>query len=346
MNRTLQGVLLLAFICAVGVCGYVAAGWHVLDALYMVVITIFGVGYGEVHPVVSPGLRGFTIGLIIAGCSALIYLMSGVVQIITEGELDRILGRRRMTRELRQMKDHVIICGYGRLGRVLAGELARARVPFVVVDASPERTEEAARQGCVVFQGDASSDDTLARSGIGCARALASVLPNDAQNVFITLTSRNLNPGLHIIARGELPSTESKLLQAGADRVVLPSTLGATQMADLLIRPAVVEIADHARTESLRRDLIQLGVDLDSWALTSRSAAVGRTVRELEQAGGGRFIVAGIQRNGRLVPAPEPAEALRVDDQVVVVRRHGEDVSLPTTLAPRSRQISYRGAGG
>jgi len=346
MNRLSIGVLSLALICALGVCGYVVAGWDVLDAAYMVVITIFGVGYGEVRAVDSLPLRLFTIGLIIAGCSALIYLMSGVVQLITEGELDRMLGRRRMTRELRQMEGHVIICGFGRLGRVLTDELARHGVPFVVIDASSARTDEASQAGHVVFHGDATIDATLREVGIEKARALATVLPNDALNVFITLTSRSLNPDLHIIARGELPTTESKLAQAGANQVVLPSTIGAVQMADLLIRPAVLQLSGDARSENLRRDLVRVGVDLDSWVLDGGAKAVGRTVRELEEAGGGRFFVAAIRREGGLIPAPEGREHLRSGDEVVVLRRHGETTALPTVFVPRARRIRYRGAGG
>jgi len=322
----------------------VIAGWAVLDAIYMVTITIFGVGYGEVQPVVTVPLRLFTIAVIVSGCSALIYLMSGVVQLITEGEVDRMLGRRRMTRELRDIHGHVILCGYGRVGRVLAAELANHAVPFVVVDTSASRTDEAAQNGYIVFQGDASSDETLRQVGVESARALATVLPNDALNVFITLTARTLRADLHIIARGELPETESKLRQAGADRVVLPATIGAVQIADLLIRPAVVDLLDTARSDNLRRDLVQVGMDVDSWAVPAGAAAVGRTVRELERAGDGRFLVATVCRGGKSIPAPEGRFELAAGDEVVVLKRHGEDVHLPRSLAPRARRLSYRGA--
>jgi len=128
LNRMTVGVLVLALIFVLGVSGYAIAGWSFGDAIYMVIITIFGVGYGEVHPIETGALRAFTIGLIVAGCSAIIYLMSGVVAMITEGKLERILGRRRMTREIAQMQDHISVCGYGRLGVVRGVESARSAV--------------------------------------------------------------------------------------------------------------------------------------------------------------------------------------------------------------------------
>ena len=339
------GVLVLALIFVIGVSGYAIAGWSIGDAIYMVIITIFGVGYGEVHPIETGALRAFTIGLIVAGCSAIIYLMSGVVAMITEGKLERILGRRRMTREIAQMQDHIILCGYGRLGRVLAIELARSAVAFVIVDDNADRADEAARAGFVVFQGDATSDETLRQVSVERARALATVLPNDALNVFITLTARTLNPKLFIVARGEVPTTESKLTQAGADRVVLPASIGAVQAADLLIRPAVVELAKRAHSDNLRRDLVQVGIDMDSWTLPNDSHAVGRTVRELEHAGHGSFLVAAITRNGTSIPAPEGREVLRGGDEVVVVKRYGEDLHLPKLMKHRLG-IHLRGARG
>jgi len=182
--------------------------------------------------------------------------------------------------------------------------------------------------------------------GIGRAMALATVLPKDALNVFITLTARTLSRQLTIIARGELPTTESKLTAAGADRVVLPATIGAVQIADMLLRPAVVDLIDQARTDDLRRDLVQVGIDVDSWQLHHGARAIGRTVRELEQAGEGRFLVAALRRKGRTIPAPEGREELCLEDEVVVIKRHGEAIALPTVFAPRMRRILYRGASG
>lgn len=340
------GVLVLALICVAGVLGYMLAGWNASDAIYMVVLTIFSVGYGEVRPISDPGLRAFTIVLIVAGCSAIIYLMSGVVAMITEGRLERLLGRRRMTREIKQMEGHVILCGYGRLGRVLAAELARHAQPFVIVDDSGDRTDEASRNGYVVFQGDATSDETLRQVGVERARALATVLPNDAFNVFITLTARNLNRELLIVARGEVPATESKLTQAGADRVVLPTSIGAVQVADILLRPAVVDIPKIARSESFRQDLTHVGLDVDSWILPEASPAVGRTVREFEEAGRGRFLVAAISRSGRAFPAPEANEVLGAGDEVVVLKRQGEELRMAQVVKTRMARLRYRGAGG
>ncbi|MGD8861749.1 MAG: potassium channel family protein, partial [Myxococcales bacterium] len=200
--RLQLGGAVLAATAVVGVAGYIIAGWRPLDAVYMVVITLFGVGYGEVRAIESDGLRIFTIVLIVAGCSALIYILGGVFQLITEGELNRALGRRRMTKEIEQLKDHVIVCGFGRIGRALTDALQAGGKPFVVVDREPARLEEAMACGAPVFEGDATSEETLEAVGIARAHTLATVLPSDALNVFITLTARNLNPELQILARG------------------------------------------------------------------------------------------------------------------------------------------------
>lgn len=238
-RRLCLGVGILVMTVLVGTIGYVAAGWSWVDAIYMVTITIFGVGYGEVHPISDPGLKLFTILVIVAGCSSGIYVIGGLLQLVTEGEIKRIMGIAQSERDIRSLRDHTIICGYGRVGKILAGQLSASEQPFVVVDSNPERVRQALDEGLLAVAGDATSDDVLIRVGIYNARSMATVLPNDAMNVFITLTARDLCEKIQIIARAESPSTERKLLRSGASQVVMPAAIGATRIAELVTR-------DHA----------------------------------------------------------------------------------------------------
>ena len=237
-----KGLSVFGVICIVGTAVYVYAGWGWLDAIYMVTITIFGVGYGEVRPIEEPWLKLFTTGFIFAGCSSLIYVIGGIVQLLAEGEIQRIMGNRNRTKELDQLNDHTIICGYGRVGQMLAVELANENKPFVVLDRNPERFELAIADGFLAWQGDAVEDHVLTQVGLFRARTLATVLPDDATNVFITLTARDMCESIQIIARAESPSTERKLIRGGATSVVMPAAISAIRIAQLTTESEVKQM--------------------------------------------------------------------------------------------------------
>jgi len=325
-QRISTGVLFLAVVCLVGEIGYMLAGWGPLDSLYMVVITIFGVGYGEVEPIRSPALQVFTIVLIVSGCSALVYILSGLFQLITEGELNRMMGSRRMTKELDQLSGHVIICGYGRLGQVLAQELSAAGKPYVVVDLDHGRLDQAREAGGVVLEGDASDEDVLLAAGIDRAAALATVLPADAVNVFITLTARQLNTGLNIIARAEQPSTERKLMHAGASRVVLPARISALRIASIIARPEVTEFFTGEHLSSLRGELEPIGIVVRPVEVKPGSPLVGRNIGEIERTGDGGFMVVALHRgDGSTIKNPTREVAMLVGDELLLMG-HEEDI--------------------
>ena len=223
--------------CIVSTVGYVLAGWEWVDAIYMVTITIFGVGYGEVRPVEEPWLKLFTLGVIFAGCSSLIYVIGGIVQMLAEGEIEQMLGVRNRSREIEQLSDHTIICGYGRVGQMLAVDLANHGEPLVVIDHDRARVDLAIEDGFLAIEGDAVDDGVLHRVGLLRARTLATVLPHDATNVFITLTARDLNNSIRIISRAESPSTEGKLLRGGASCVVMPAAIVAVRISQLASMP-------------------------------------------------------------------------------------------------------------
>ena len=233
-TKTLRkGFTFFVATCIVATIGYVSAGWEWLDAIYMVTITIFGVGYGEVRPIEEPWLKLFTIGVIFAGCSSLIYVIGGIVQMLAEGEIERMLGVRTRSREIEQLSDHTIVCGYGRFGQMLAAELANQGERLVVLDRESMRASQAIEDGFLAMQGDAVDDDALQQAGLFRAKTLATVLPDDATNVFITLTAREMSDTIRIIARAESPCTERKLLRSGASSVVMPAAIGAVRIAQL-----------------------------------------------------------------------------------------------------------------
>tara|TARA_R110002049_G_scaffold4601_5_gene32587 strand:+ start:816685 stop:817623 length:939 start_codon:yes stop_codon:yes gene_type:complete len=256
--------------CLIATLGYRLAGWDWIDSIYMVTITIFGVGYGEVNSIDETWLKVFTIVIIFAGCSSLIYVIGGIVQMLTEGEIERMLGNRVQTREIDQLSDHTIICGYGRVGQMLAEELQLQGESLVVLDRNPDRVQLAIDDGFPAMVGDAVGDDTLQQVGLLRARAFATVLPDDATNVFITLTARDLNESIRIIARAESPCTERKLMRSGATNVVMPAAIGAMRIAQL----AMADVEDSSLPEQRYR---MLATDIRPNAETEESR-VGKPV--------------------------------------------------------------------
>ncbi len=346
MQKVMIGAGFFALSSIVAVTGYWLAGWSLLEAVYMVIITIYGVGYGEVRPIEEPGLKLFTMGVIVAGCTSAIYVLGGFVQMIAEGELNRFLGARRMTKGIEKLTDHVIVCGYGRVGRILASELKSAGQSFVLIDTNQERLQEAEISGQFVIVGDATDEDILESAGVRRARVLASVLPDDAANVFITLTARELNPDVEIIARGESPSTEKKLLRSGATRVVLPAAIGASRIARLITRPSAEEVLSSGPAlDTLNADLDQIGLQLSEFPIPASSDFVGRPLSDLAFGSQSQFVVVALRHSDSTVTKTPPADLLlKAEDQVIVLA-HGDVVpALKLTVA--KREILYRGARG
>lgn len=312
----------------------------------MVVITIFGVGYGEVKPISEPGLRLFTMFVIVAGTSSAVYIVGGFLQMVTEGEINRALGARRMTKEIKTLEHHIIICGFGRMGVLLARRLQEAGRSLVVVDREEERIQQAQALGYLVRLGDATDERILEEAGIARAAALATVLPNDAVNVFITLTARNLNPKLMILARGERSTTEKKLLQAGANRVVLPAAIGATRMAHLITHPASVDFLEMDNSlSSLNEILAQAHVQLDELVVSPHSELVGASVGTVEVRGKGVFLVVALRReDGEMLIHPGLDVFVHVGDTLIVMGRQGDMPQFSRRLAQTRGRLSYRGA--
>lgn len=244
-DRFLPIVIGLVVLPAIGVAGYCRLeGWTVFDALYMTVITLSTVGYGEVRPLSSTG-RVFTMGLILSGGVLAAYALTQLGQIFFSGEWRRHWEHQKRLRMLAELSNHIIVCGYGRVGRNVVEELKAEGLPFVVIDLNPEKAAQAQESGSLVVQGDAAHESKLKEAGIGSARGLIAAAKSDAENVFIVLTARSLRHDLSIVSRADVEESEPKLVRAGANHVILPYRITGRRLVTMLVRPDVADFLDE-----------------------------------------------------------------------------------------------------
>src|SRR5215211_3331876 len=243
--RRVQGAILaLVIIATVGVLGYmVFEGWSFTDALYMTVITLTTVGYREVRTLDTTG-QVWTMLLLITGVGTLFYAAVSSVELVVEGTIRGYFGRRRMEAAIGKLSGHQILCGYGRVGRQVAAEFASDGVPFVIIEQDPETVEECVEEGYLVLLGEASDDDVLEEAGARRARGLVATVDSDADNVFVVLSARKLNPKLHIVARASSDESATKLEMAGADRTLSPYAVDGRRLASLATQPLIVDFLD------------------------------------------------------------------------------------------------------
>ena len=276
-RRLALGIITLIAIIVIGIIGYTAIeGWSFLDSLYMTVITITTVGFDEVHDL-SAGGRIFNIFLIIGGVGGALYTLTGLIEYVVEGHFGINLGRRRMENKIAKLKDHLILCGYGRVGEEIANTLKEEDVPFVIVDNRPECIARAEQEGYLYLQGDATSDDVLKEAGIGRARGLVAAVGTDVDNTYITLSAKGLCPTLLITARASDAEAGKKIKMAGADRIVSPNVIGARRIAMLALRPSVVDFID---TITRRRGP---ELQMENIAINKDSSLVGQTVNDVRK---------------------------------------------------------------
>lgn len=309
-----------------GAVGYhLLEGWSIWHAFYVTVLAVTTV---DLPGGLSFPTQVFTVLLLFAGVGSALYTFTLLATVVVEGGLPKRLQKRRQERMLETMRDHFIICGFGRIGSIVAREFRRQGIPHLIIERDPERMHAALEEGEVAVEADASREDVLKRVGIERARGLIAAVGTDAENVYAVLSARVMRPDLFIVGRAETEDATLKLRRAGADRVISPYMIGAVQMAQTAVRPAVVDfVALATSSESIELAMEQI-------AIAARSPLVDRSIvaANLRQRFG--VIVVGIQRqDGKMEFNPDPDTAMRAGDKLVVLGRPDSLKQLETEAA-------------
>jgi voltage-gated potassium channel len=312
LRRLIWSIGALVAIVVIGVIGYmVIEGWSFLDAIYMTITTITTVGFREVHPLSSAG-RIFSIILIIGGVGGALYVLTTLMGYILEGQFGITMGRRRMKNRIAKLKDHFILCGYGRVGQEIAKVFSEDGAPFVIIANNEEHIAKAEKDGYLYIFGDATSDEVLKEAGIERAHGLVAAVGSDTDNTFITLSAREVHPDLFIEARSSGSEAESKLRRAGADRIISPHAIGGRRMAMLALRPAVVDFIDTV-TYGRGREL-----ELENVDVASDSPLIGRNMAQARSQDG-ITVLAMRKKGGKLLANPPGEEIIEEGDRLIVI---------------------------
>jgi voltage-gated potassium channel len=328
-RRIAIAIAALGLILVFGTVGYMTVeGWPFLDALYMTVITVSTVGFRESHPLSRAGLV-FTMVLIGVGVGGALYLLTQVAELVVDGRLRASLRRRAMERAIGKLSHHIVVCGFGRFGRVVADELLRAGERVVVVDLASALEDELTSAGVPFVIGSAVSDEVLVRAGVPAARAIVVATSSDADNVFITLAARELNPAIQIYARGESDAAARRLERAGACSVTSPFRIGGQRVAASILRPSVVDFLEIGRPRAGGE------VDLEELRVGPGSRLVGSAVRDLEAGAPGVRVVAVKRAGESMLIAPVAETAVGAGDHVVVIGARAPLLRLAEAAAAR-----------
>jgi voltage-gated potassium channel len=315
VSRLRLALILMVLILTVGTLGYMLIEhWSFANALYMTIITVATVGFGEVMPLSEAG-RSFTIVLIIIGVFNVGFIGTAVGQLVLEGQLRAIFGKRKMEKQVKKLKNHIILCGFGRVGRQVAGEFRRREEPFVIIENDAAMIPENPEDGYIFIVGSAAEDEILDQAGIDRARAIVSTIPDDAENVYLSLTARQMNPKLFIIARADTELAKKKLVRAGANKVVCPHELGGTQMAMATLRPNVV---DFMRLAAFAPEDKSLGIEEIS--IKEGGSLTGKTIIEAAIKSKYDAIVVGLRKkSGQTVFNPAGGTTMEAGDILIVL---------------------------
>jgi voltage-gated potassium channel len=309
--------ILLAIVIAVGVTGYmVIDGWDFLDSFFMVIITISTVGYTEVHPQGHAG-RLFTSGLIVVGVATMLYGFGVFAETLADNAFGRYRKERQLQRELDRLSDHFIICGYGRIGTQIVAEFEQHATAYVVIDQTEEALERIRAENHLHIEGDASKEEILKQAGIERARGLISAVDSDERAVYIVLAARALNPNLYIVARAGRPESIRRLELAGATRTISPYLMAGHRMAELAIRPAMVDVLDTLHHG-------EAGIGVEEMVVSPETKAVGKTLEEVGLLAGNTAKVLAVRRRDGNVSV-NPAASIRLEEGDLVIALGTED---------------------
>ena len=334
-KKLLFSILMFLVVVLFGIFGYTwIEGWNLLDSLYMTIITLSTVGYGEVREI-GPGGRVFTVLLIVFGLFTITYIVGLVAETLVAGEIRSVLGRRKVSKKIKSLRDHYIICGYGRIGSIICKGLTRKAIPLMVIEKDEQVQEQLEEDEILYLQGDATHEETLLEAGIEKAKGLVSVVSSDAENVYICLTARGLNPRLYILSRAEDEASERKLLRAGANKVILPYILGGRRMVQAIIRPTVsdfLESAVHDQSFELAIEEITVGEDS---RLANQSLVDSGIRQEMD------VIIIGIkQKAGTMIFNPSSQTKIQSDDILIAMGRNKDLETLRRALTPSMNTVS------
>ncbi len=300
-------------IWAVGIVGYMAIeGFSFLDAVYQTITAVTTAGFGEINPLGSGG-RIFTIVIIILGIIVILYILTAVMQIAVEGELESLLGVRRMKGKIEALRDHYILCGFGRVGEEIAREFTERGIPFVIIDSNPEAIERARKQDYLLIEGDASSDTLLLEAGIQRARCLLAASDSDSGNTYAILTAKALNPRIFTIARVGQRVSMTRMLRAGADRVISPYSIGGRRMALSALQPLLLDFIDTLATGHHGEQIL---AELE---VSEESGLAGRTIEDCFRTCPGATILALHKPSGAIHVGPRGSTTLDLGDRLMVL---------------------------
>ncbi len=323
-------LFVLLLVISLGTVGYMSIErWRFLDALYMTVITLATVGFQEIHHLSDAG-RIFTILLIIFGVSVLGYTVGKLAQIMFEGQFQRFLGRKKVEKSILELRDHYIVCGYGRIGALICREFKARPIPFVVVENNPDIVEKLEEDNVLFLRGNATEDETLLKAGIKHAKGLVSVVTSDTENVYITLTARGLNPDLYILARSGDPGSDIKLKRAGANKVVSPYQIGGSRMAQAILRPNVVDFIEIAMGGE------HFDLQMEEIFIPDQSPFLGQNLKDAGLRRDTGVIIVGIKKmNGKMVFNPGGTSQLEARDTLIVLGQPSEITKLENLVGCR-----------
>jgi voltage-gated potassium channel len=314
MQRIIIAVILLCFVVIIGTIGYIAIQkWNLLDSLYMTIITIGTVGFHEVRELNYSG-RIFTIGLIIFGIGIGSYALANLSAFIIEGHIQNIFRGRKMEKQISKIADHIIVCGYGNTGVETVDELVKSKKPFVVIENDDHKVEELKRDGFLVLHGDATDDEVLERAGVNRADGLIASLSNDADNVYVVLTAKGMNPKLRIVARAIDQLSCKKLIRAGADKVVSPYSIAGRRMARLLLNPGIVDFLEvMIQSEELELKIEEVKLHKNS-RLENKLLKESNIKAETDGAS-----VIGINKKGKKIIVNPPGNTVLEDEDILFI---------------------------
>lgn len=313
-----MGLVFMACIFVGGVCVYMfVEGWGFVDSFYMVVITLSTVGFGEIQPL-SDRARLLTSAIIILGVGNFAYIVGSFSRMLVDGHLHNLLWRRKVQRRIDKLENHYIVCGYGRIGGVVVQEILKVSSDVVVIEHDPKLVEQLKHDGIMHLSGDATDDLLLVSAGIKRARSIVTALTDEAANVYVTLTARQLNPKISIIARANNASHITRLEFAGANRVVLPHLIGGVRMAHTVLKPTVTDFLDLAVRGDIDLQMEQLGI-------SEKSVFVGKNIMDSNIRKDYDLIIVAIKReSGELVFNPGPREVLCSGDTLITLGRQAD----------------------